>query len=288
LCFSIRANVQNVWHDNPYGARTEADRLILADICSRVLFTVRVFEENPQITPEQFLLLQLTGGQDIIEFYWWAVSNEAITDIGHVLHMAFSKIKLVRPMRFAIDEAQLAASEFLSESNFHFLHENKEKGARGLLYKYCRLVRKHMPLTQLIVAGTHITAATTEQLLSDLGKPLGRPIVFPVLTKADVRARLSRVLNTTDLDLNQVTNLGLLVGRCRWCATVVHALASRAEKSVDPQRKTKILNECIDTCIEPVVETMEARLSRYLRVKRDVILERLFAVFTLLQSRRRV
>jgi hypothetical protein len=76
---------------------------------------------------------------------------------------------------------------------------------------YCRLVTTHMSLTRLIVAGTDMTERTAEQGPTDLGKPFGHPIVFPVLTEADARARLSRLLNTTDLDWNQVTNLDRLV-----------------------------------------------------------------------------
>jgi hypothetical protein len=50
-----------------------------------VLFAVRVFEEYPEIKREQFLLLQLNEGQDMILSYWRAFSNEAITDVQHVL-----------------------------------------------------------------------------------------------------------------------------------------------------------------------------------------------------------
>jgi hypothetical protein len=147
-------------HDNLLGARTEADRLILADIFSRVLFAS--FEEYPQVTPEQFLLLQVNGGQGVIESCWRAVSNEAITDIERVLDTAFIKVRLIRGVRFSIDEALLAASMFLSTSDFHFSHEDRREGARGLLYEYCRLVTKHMFLTQLIVAGTALTERTAE------------------------------------------------------------------------------------------------------------------------------
>jgi hypothetical protein len=70
----------------------EADRLLLADICSRVLFAARIFEKHPKITPEQFLLLQQNGGQNIILSYWKAVSKEATTDIKAVLHEALNKV----------------------------------------------------------------------------------------------------------------------------------------------------------------------------------------------------
>jgi hypothetical protein len=143
-------------------------------------------------------------------------------------------------MRFAIDEAQLAASMFRSPSDFHFLHQDQSKRARGLLYEYSRLVVEYVTPTQLIIAGTDLTADTAAQLPTDLGKHVGQPIVFPVLTEKDVRARLTRVLDTTDLDWNQVTNLGHLVGQCRWCATVVHALASRAKNlSIHREKKRK-------------------------------------------------
>jgi hypothetical protein len=56
----------------------------------------------------------------------------------------------------------------------------------------------HMSSTQLIVAGTHVTTGTADQLPSDLGKPFGQPIVLLVLTEADARARLTRVLDTTE------------------------------------------------------------------------------------------
>jgi hypothetical protein len=281
LCASISENVDSLWPHDPERARAEADRLILADICSRVLFAVRVFQKYPKITAEQFLLLQLNGGQNIIESYWMVILKEARTDIEIVLDTASQKLRKLNRIRFAIDEAQIAASAFVSESDFHFAHKDAQKGARALLYEYCRLVMKHLSLTQLIIAGTDLTADTAAQLPSDLGKNFGPPIVFPVLYVKDVRERLSRVLNTTGLDWNQVKNLGCLVGRCRWCATVVDALASQAEKTVDPQQKTRILDECIETCIEPVVKTMVAKLNTYMLKNQRGILKRLFAVYKL-------
>jgi hypothetical protein len=281
LCSSIRAKVHSMWPDDRKGARAEADRLILADICSRLLFVARVFQEYPQITPEEFLLLQLNGGQDIILSYWKAVSEEATTDIKAVLDEAFNILFPMKRMRFAIDEAQIAAPLFSAKSDFHFLHEERIDEARGLLYKYCLFVDEYVSPAQLIVAGTDMTADTAAQLPTDLGKDFGSPIVFPVLKKKDVQVRLRRVLNMTDLDWNKVKNLGQLVGRCRWCATLVHELASRAEKSCDPHKKTQILDECIETCIEAVVKTMVSRLTQYLWKDQEKILERMFAVFTL-------
>jgi hypothetical protein len=126
---------------------------------------VRVFEEYPKITAEQLLVRQLNGGQHIIESYWMVISNEARTNMEHVLGIAFKKLREMNHMRFAIDEAQLAASMFVSKSDFHFEHGDTTKGARRLLYEYCRLVTKHMSLTQLIVAGTDLTVHTAAQAI---------------------------------------------------------------------------------------------------------------------------
>jgi hypothetical protein len=280
LCFSLHNKVHSMWSYNREDARAEADRLILAEICSRVLFAARVFEKHPQIKPEEFLLLQLNGGRNIILDYWNAVSEEATTDIQAVLREARSKTSQLRKIRFALDEAQLAAQLFAHKSEFHFLHQEKTNEARGLLYKYCVFVTNYVTPVQLIIAGTDMTADTAGQLPTDLGKDFDSPIVFPVLTEANVRERLARILDTTNLDWNQVKNLGYLVGRCRWCATIVHALASLTEKTVDTQTKAEILDECIENCIERVLDTMVAKLNEYLLKKDDAILKPLFAVLT--------
>jgi hypothetical protein len=281
LCGALRTNFEKTWRRDPENTTAEADRLILADICSRVLFAARVFQQHPGITHEQFLLLQLNRGRTIIQAYWWAVLKEAMTDIEDVLHIASTKVVSKKDIRFAIDEAQMAASMFTSGPYFYFKHKVESKGACGLLYQYCELITRHTSMTQVIVAGTALTAETAAQLPSNLGKEFRQPIVFPVLTEEGVCKRLARVLDTTDMDWNQVTRLDHLVGRCRWCATVVQALTSQAEKCVNPHQKAQILDECIRTCIGAVVETMVGKLNTHLKKYPDKILERLFVVLKL-------
>jgi hypothetical protein len=86
----------------------------------------------------------------VVLAYWRAVSKEAATDIVDVLDMAYRKVVSTKPMRFAINEAQLAASMLPPPSDFHFLHQAQSKGAHGLLYEYCRLVVRYvMPIQSI-------------------------------------------------------------------------------------------------------------------------------------------
>jgi hypothetical protein len=90
-----------------HGVRTEADRLILADIYSRVLPAAQSSNRIHQVTPEQFVLLQLNSGQRISVTCWMVVSKEATTSIQYMLDVALREVLLHKRMRLAIGEAQL-------------------------------------------------------------------------------------------------------------------------------------------------------------------------------------
>src|SRR5690606_19421502 len=81
----------------------------------------------------------------------------------------------------------------------------------------------------VVVAGTNLTTFDTKsQVYTALGKQgEGGSVDFPALAKDDVTERLENVLNLEGVNWDEVDNLSLVTGRCRWSATLVELISEK-------------------------------------------------------------
>ena len=228
-----------------------ADGFILADLVARLCFLLWSLKNFPKVTPEQFLVAQLNEGQIILRRFFrilQTLHKDSLEAICRACQDKLDESKVI-PI-WAMDEAQVVMEKFATyESIMHFEHTADENGhvsIRGLLYQYTSFIVRKDKITahQLVVAGTALTAyATNSQVSSQLGKPEAERVAFPILAEDDVILRLSRVLNIDDVHWDEVVNLKLLTGRCRWCASVVHFISKAPER--DSQEKERVLSSAI-------------------------------------------
>src|SRR3546814_10227385 len=102
----------------------------------------------------------------------------------------------------------------------------------------------------------------TKELPTYMGKPFSQmQPLLPVLKSADVRARLSRMLEVSSQDLDQCENLYMLQGRPRWSATVVNELPNDLKGPWGAHKpKHSILDSVIASVVGNVIDSTVARL----------------------------
>ena len=246
---------------------------ILADICARWFFMNWILHHFPETTPEQFLVAQLAGGRLVM----WSFYKELIkypTTVLQQLPGVLSAIPLPRhvdQLIWALDEAQVAAAYFSSDTGRHF-KSSDNKHARSLLSEYFRLLKREdvVAARQVIVAGTGLTTfAAKGQLHTQLGKQgSDRRLRFPILSEDDVKERLGRVLNLDGVDWNQVDNLPLVTGRCRWSARLVDLISDKECNLQSPMPKTQVVKRAIATLRDQVTRKLVHDIDRRLESSR--------------------
>ncbi|RGB35590.1 hypothetical protein C1646_113203 [Rhizophagus diaphanus] len=101
-----------------YYARDEAKRLIILEFTARILYLIFLKKKFPDITPRDYLLSQLNGGQECIT----SIRNELrlfgcdFDDLISIISSALRHLKVELPgqksLIFAIDESNVAAINF--------------------------------------------------------------------------------------------------------------------------------------------------------------------------------
>jgi len=244
----------------------EGKRLIMADICARLSFLLWLVQSNQDITPEQILLAQLSGGRDIMVKAFktlraahhqtlYALATYCSDNLERTIKQQYGDDV---QLNLAIDEAQVAAKYCNNDTGFHFEHHEKHI-QRSILYEYVELWRQYAPA--IVIAGTGLSSNAAGDISSSVGKDIFGPVRLPFVDAEGVKARLGMMINVSGIDWSQVCNLEKITGRCRWVAATILALMQVIRSSSSNQQKRSGFKT---TALVNAIDKVEADWTRHL------------------------
>lgn len=121
--------------------------------------------------------------------------------------------------------------------------------------------RRYVPT--VIVAGIGLTSdAAGGRSSNNVGKEVVGPVRLPFVDVEGVKARLGMMLDASGIEWEQVPNLDLIIGRCRWVAATILQLMDIVTKSTDSKRNAPgFKTAALTTAIDKVYHTWATKLA---------------------------
>ncbi|CAB4381252.1 unnamed protein product [Rhizophagus irregularis] len=236
-------------------AREEAKRLIILEFTARVLYLILLKKKFPGITPRDYLLSQLNGGQECIA----SIRNELrlfgcdfddlISIISSALRHLKDKLPGQKSLIFAIDESNVASNKLFS-GYFRNINNNP----RGLLTPMIEILRLFE--ISIVIAGTAFTLKQGSNIQSDIGKGSKAKYIinFNTTDSKGVEAYIMRYLELSDCKIDDIEDSKYLVGRPCLMARLIKEIIN-AEK-VSQENKQMVLEYAVNKTVQSIKNDM--------------------------------
>ena len=272
-----------------------AKNRIRVEILARLLLLARLAHDNADVTPTQFLLSQLNGGQTFIAKAVHHLRGYLDTDTQAVMHELNDALKPLldrnegairqqhqplsppssRPatpakprLLFALDEANTGYTKVLY-GRFHSLSANQPRGVASPIIQVVSQLNLQVPFS-LIVSGTSMSMRRGDSVQSDIGKSRGSLFkVFGMAHNTSPSWCLSQLINLDGCPLD-AEDAESLIGRHRLVARVVEGLPALVASS-NGAAKQAILKSAVKASVHAHAERLTARLRAVLREGPNVV-----------------
>ncbi|CAG8599176.1 3171_t:CDS:2 [Funneliformis mosseae] len=241
-------------------ARAEAKRLIILEFTARILHLIILKKKFPDITPRDYLLSQLNGGQQSIE----TIRDElrllrlAFDDLKSIITSALRFLKIELPgqksLIFAIDESNIASNKLFSG---YFININQHP--RGLLTPIIEILRLFK--ISIVISGTAFSLKQGSDIQSDIGKGNEAKYItnFNTTNSKDVEAYIMHYLDLSGCEIDKIVNSKYLVGRPRLVACLVKEIID----AENPQEsKHVVLETAVNKTVQLVKNGMTCHLEK--------------------------
>ncbi|CAG8470689.1 11402_t:CDS:2 [Funneliformis mosseae] len=241
----------------------EANRLIALEFTARVLHFILLKENIENLTPRDYLLAQINGGQNcianiklyLISFEFTTAEMEAIFIIATQDHLTLNR----ETHLFAIDEANAATTIFFG----NFLnHNNHPRGLLTPLITFLGQLR-----VPIVIAGTSFTLGHGKSIYGDIGKGVTADYLvdFKMLKLEEVESYLERYLDLSECNLKNIEEIKYLAGRPRFAARFVLEII-RLEKNYNRTiSKQDVLKQAIKQTIEAISDRLKSTLENIIK-----------------------
>ncbi|KAF9404713.1 hypothetical protein BGZ76_006838 [Entomortierella beljakovae] len=251
--------------DQPNG-RSQARRLILLEYTSRLFFFILLKDKVRDLTPSDYLLSQLNGGQKGISEIKTILKEQTVEDLSSLLTKSIALIQsgMSEGSKFAIaiDEASVASSKMFPNK---FINNNGHP--RGLLTPMLECIARYsMPV---IIAGTAFTLQHGQQVQSDIGKGVSGDYLsdFEVFAIEDVKTYVEGYIDLTDCNHEVIDDWKFLEGRPRLSARLVSEIIMTESKLNPTATMTK--QEVLESAVKQTVFAVKQRLMERLSTLAD-------------------
>ncbi|KAF9139415.1 hypothetical protein BGX30_007983 [Mortierella sp. GBA39] len=258
--------------------KTLAGDRVKLEFLARLLFLQFLFNNNAQLTPEQFFREQTSGGAVTIGELVKRLRVFESTTISDMLDLTQDNLaaQLNRQQKglvVAVDEAQIAGNLILprvfisptailtGEELFDGKGELKEIYSRGFLTPLCATLGS---VRATLVLGTSLSLQEADHVCSAIGKDISfhRIIRFPSFDDQDVEHVLSNLIDTSDCTVPHEKRRKL-AGRARFSVAVVRELFNLQHTS--PHTKQARLEKAFDSAIDRVSLDLRNKVQDLLR-----------------------
>ena len=249
--------------DNDSRLKKLAGDRVELEFLARLLFLQLLFNNNAQLTPEQFFREQTNGGAVTIGVLVDRLRVFESRTIRTMLNFTQDKLAVHlnrqrQGLVVALDEAQIAGGhilpgEFISptaitktDEIFNGKDELKERYGRGFLTPLCATLGDVR--ATLVVLGTSLSLQDADHVYSAVGKrtDFHRIMQFPSFDDQDVEDVLSELVDISDCTLPHVKRRKV-TGRARFSVSVVRELFELHH--TDPHTKQTKLDKAFDSAI---------------------------------------
>jgi hypothetical protein len=243
-----------------------AERRIMIEFLARFLFLRGLFKLKPDLTPLEFLLTQLNGGQESIASLVNELRLVSYDNLSILLQMTCMDLRSslvgTHKLIVALDEANVAQTKLFPGL---FKNSSYPPSKRGLLTALTNVLLLPGIEVSILYAGTALTLGTgAKSIQSDIGKANKLSVVtqFEPTSEEDVRSFFENILDLSGcesvLDSDMIRELQ---GRARLKTAVIDRLSEQApEEFPDEPIKTKRLSSAIKGAIDLHYKRMFERL----------------------------
>ncbi|GJJ75042.1 hypothetical protein EMPS_07400 [Entomortierella parvispora] len=231
--------------------KAEADRLIALEFASRIFHLVLMLEKKKDLTPRDYLLSQLNGGQQSITEISNCLDELDYDTLRVLFEKAYARLKtLVANFQFAIaiDEATVGSNLFDGQFKNH-----KDHG-RGILTPLLEHISPY-PIPVLI-AGTSFTLQHGRKVKSDINFISD----YKPLSIAEVEAYIQKYLDFSDCDFTAIEEWDYLAGRPRLASRLLLEIVQAENNHGESQTKQWILEKAVSTTLRAVEGRLKTRL----------------------------
>ncbi|PKB98129.1 hypothetical protein RhiirA5_465643 [Rhizophagus irregularis] len=225
------------------------------EFTARVLYLILLKKKFPGITPRDYLLSQLNGGQECIanirnELRLFGCDfDDLISIISSALRHLKDKLPSQKSLIFAIDESNVASNKLFS-GYFRNINNNP----RGLLTPMIEILRLFE--ISIVIAGTAFTLKQGSNIQRDIGKGSKAKYIINFNTTASkgVKAYIMRYLELSDCKIDDIEDSKYLVGRPRLMARLIKEIIN-AEK-VSQENKQMVLEYAVNKTVQSIKNDM--------------------------------
>lgn len=167
------------------------------EFCARFLYLYGLLEKKPDLTPLEYLLGQINGGQTTINRLINLLKIAPTSSFSYSIQLLFEKITQRFPsgkkLVIGIDEASVASKEFFGR------WKSPSNNDRGLLTGITGVIANTTIPVSVVYAGTALSLLHADSIQSDIGKTnqLMKITSFQPSKDQEPREWLESVLNIT-------------------------------------------------------------------------------------------
>jgi hypothetical protein len=240
--------------------RELANQRVTAHLLGRLLALRLLLKAHPSLTPEQYLLAQINGLQEVELRVCNRLALEREQDLLVVCSEVLYELKAKGFKCVVLDEASLG------QSLFERVWESPvSKSPRGLSSAF--LHRFSSWGVSTITSGTALAIADAETFQADIGKPDSTKVVtqFPHKSEKDVCALVGALLDMNGCDLSGVEDISLLAGRARFGSQLTQKIVQIEESAlqrVPIPSKQEVVVEAVNATMCEARDKLSERLVR--------------------------
>ncbi|PKY47329.1 hypothetical protein RhiirA4_462483 [Rhizophagus irregularis] len=251
-------------------ARIKAGYLIALEFVARVFYLILLKKLVMDLSPQQYLLAQINGGQMCIADIKYSLASYEfeIDDLESIFRISsrYLEEQLGGQPIFSIDKANIAITKYFF-GDF-----------RNLNGKPCGLLTPMVVFlfdqrASIVISGTSFSLEQKESVLSDVSKGVINEYLdeFGSFTIENIESYLRSLLELSECDLKSIEEFKCLIGHPCFASRLVVEIIRVENKYGENKSKQDVFKEAIKATIKAVDERLKSTLEKFIEVANDDI-----------------